>query len=140
MTEVLWDPVHAEERQTVDPPGDRMVVHVGPHGGWRPAHLVTLAAASCFITVLLHLADDAGIPILGYVWNSKLRVSVDGRKPPTLTLSPCLVVATADHAAKLEALCTQAAESSTVCRLLRGRLVLVPDIQVVAPFDGSPDE
>lgn len=138
MTEVLWNPAREDESPTIDAAGNRMVMRVGP-GGWRPAHVVTLAAATCFTNALLRLANAAGIPILGYIWSSRLRVSIDVRDVPTLTLSPCFIVATDDQASDLRALCARAAESSPVCRLLRGRLLLAPDIQVVGSFENSPD-
>lgn len=139
MTEVLWNPPREDQPATIDAAADRMVMRVGP-GGWRPAHVITLAAATCFTNALRRLAEAAGIPILGYVWSSRLRVSVDVRDVPTLTLSPCFVVATDEQASDLRALCARAAESSPVCRLLRGRLVLAPDIHVVGSFERSPDE
>ena len=106
-------------------------VRVGPGAGWLPAHHLTLAAASSFMIALIQLAQSADVPILGYVAIAKLCVPVDPREIPHVTLNPCIVVGTPDDATKAAALATEAAESSEICRIFRGRLLVNPDIQVI---------
>jgi organic hydroperoxide reductase OsmC/OhrA len=94
---------------------------------------MTLAAASCFMSTLLRLADAAGVPILGYVSISRLHVPSDHRRLPIMTLTPCIVVGSQGDASKVGELCQQASEVSDVCRTLQGRLQVVPDTQVISP-------
>lgn len=110
-------------------------LRVGPEAGCLPAHLMTVAADSCFMSTLLRLAQEAGVKILGYVSNSKLRVPIDSRQPPSLTLFPCIVVESQRDAEKLGLLCQQAVERSHVCRVLGDRLEIEPDIEVVTGAD-----
>lgn len=112
-------------------------VRVGPAAGWLPAHHLTLAAASSFMSVLMQLAESAGVPILGFVSTAKLCVPPDARSLPHVMLNPSIVVGSPDDAAMASVLAAEAAESSDVCRIFRGRLLVNPDIQVAVEEVGA---
>jgi organic hydroperoxide reductase OsmC/OhrA len=131
--ELVWDADQEATAVPWRPPWEGSVIQVGPKAGWLPAHLVTLAAASGFMSTLLQLATVAGVSILGYVSMSKLHVPTDRRLLPTITLAPCIVVASTEDADKVAALCQQASDLCEVCRALQGRLEVVPDTQVITP-------
>jgi hypothetical protein len=131
--ELVWDADQDATAVPWQPPWQGSTIQVGPKAGWLPAHLVTLAAASGFMSTLLRLAEAAGVPILGYVSISRLHVPTGRRSPPTITLSPCIVVASTEDAGKVVELCQQVSEISEVCRALEGRLQVVPAMQVIAP-------
>lgn len=50
---------------------------------------------------------------------------------PTLSLTPCIVVATDDEARRVRRLVRQAVEKSTVARLLGDRLTVAADVRAV---------
>jgi organic hydroperoxide reductase OsmC/OhrA len=131
--ELVWDADQDATAVPWQPPWQGSTIQVGPKAGWLPAHLVTLAAASGFMSTLLQLAEAAGVSILGYVSISKLHVPTDRRSLPTITLTPCIVVASADAADKVAELCRQASEVCEVCRALQGRIQVAPDTQVITP-------
>jgi len=131
--ELVWDADQDATAVPWHPPWQGSTIQVGPKAGWLPAHLVTLAAASGFMSTLLQLAEAAGVSILGYVSISKLHVPIDRRSLPTITLTPCIVVASTADAGQVAALCRQASELCEVCRALQGRLEVVPDTQVITP-------
>jgi organic hydroperoxide reductase OsmC/OhrA len=131
--ELVWDADQEATAVPSHPAWQGSVIQVGPKAGWLPAHLVTLAAASGFMSTLLQMAETAGVPILGYVSISKLHVPTDRRSLPTITLAPCIVVASAEDADKVAELCQQASELCEVCRALQGRIQVVPDTQVITP-------
>jgi hypothetical protein len=131
--ELVWDADRNATAVPWQPPWQGSAIQVGPKAGWLPAHLVTLAAASGFMSTLLQLAEAAGVFILGYVSICKLHVPTDLRSLPTITLTPCIVVASTEEANKVSALCQQASELGEVCRALQGRLQVVPDTQVITP-------
>jgi organic hydroperoxide reductase OsmC/OhrA len=130
-TELIWD---ADMEGTAIPrevPLRAPALQVGPGAGWLPAHLMSLAAASCFMTTLLRLAGEADHQVLGFVSNSRLVVPADRTQPVVLTLTPCIVVQSADDAEPMRRLCEEAVRLSDVCRTVR-HVQLEPEIQVVA--------
>jgi organic hydroperoxide reductase OsmC/OhrA len=131
--ELVWDADQDATAVPWQPPWQGSTIQVGPKAGWLPAHLMTLAAASGFMSTLLQLAETAGVPVLGYVSISKLHVPTDRRSLPTITLAPCIVVASTEDADKIATLCQQASDLCEVCRALQGRLEVVPDTQVITP-------
>jgi organic hydroperoxide reductase OsmC/OhrA len=131
--ELVWDADQDATAILWQPPWQGSMIQVGPKAGWLPAHLVTLAAASGFMSTLLQLAEAAGVSILGYVSISKLHVPMDRRSLPTITLTPCIVVASAEDADRVTELCQQASELCEVCRALQGRIQVAPDTQVITP-------
>ena len=131
--ELVWDADQDATAIPWQPPWQGSTIQVGPKAGWLPAHLVTLAAASGFMSTLLQLAESARVSVLGYVSICKLHVPIDRRSLPTITLTPCIVVASTEDANKVATLCQQASELCEVCRALQGRLEVVPDMQVIAP-------
>lgn len=130
--EMVWDDGTDATAVALDVPLQGARLRVGPEAGWLPAHLLTLAAASSFMSALLRLAAGAHVDVLGFVSNSKLRVPGDREQVPALTLSPCIVVRSEEDAKRIGALCDEAILLSDVCRTLQGRLRLEPDIEVVA--------
>jgi organic hydroperoxide reductase OsmC/OhrA len=136
--EMMWD---AGEDATAIPAGtvgEGAAFQIGPRGGWQPPHLIALAAASCFMNALLRLADAAGVSILGYVSNSKLRVPTDPRGLPLLTLKPCIVVPSEKDAAKIDELCRMASELAAVSPTLLDRLEVVPETQIIPAAGRRP--
>ena len=131
--ELVWDADQDATAVAWQPPLEGSTIQVGPRAGWMPPHFVILAAASGFMSTLLRLAEAAGVLILGYVSVSKLHVPTDHRSPPTITLTPCIVVASPEDADKVDELCQQASELCEVCRALQGRLQVVPDTQIITP-------
>jgi hypothetical protein len=101
--ELVWDADQEATAVPWHPPWQGSMIQVGPKAGWLPAHLVTLAAASGFMSTLLQMAETAGVPILGYVSIFKLHVPTDRRSLPTITLAPCIVVASAEDADRARA-------------------------------------
>jgi organic hydroperoxide reductase OsmC/OhrA len=131
--ELVWDADQDATAVAWQPPLEGSMIQVGPRAGWMPPHFVTLAAASGFMSTLLRLAEAAGVIILGYVSISKLHVPADRRSPPTISLTPCIVVASTEDANKIDELCQQASELCDVCRALQGRLQVAPDTQIITP-------
>jgi organic hydroperoxide reductase OsmC/OhrA len=130
-TELIWD---AGSNGTAIPrevPLRAPTLQIGPNAGWLPAHLMALAAAGCFMSALLHLAEAAGIPVLGFVSNSRLRIPGDPSERPALILEPCIVVSSKEDVEGMRALCERAVRGSDMCRMLEDRVRLEPDIQVL---------
>jgi hypothetical protein len=84
---------------------------------------------------LLRLAAEAGLCVLGFVSNSRLRIPGDPSERPTLALEPCIVVASKQEVERMRELCEQAVQASDMCRMLEDRVDLEPDIQVLAGAD-----
>ena len=118
--------------------GEGRSLLVGHEGEWVPEHLVLLAAESCFMSALLRLLADAGIEVLGYVSNGQLQVSDDAHQGPSVTLLPCVVVASAEAAEQLTRLGEEAKRASVVARLLGDRLRVTLDVQTIScPIDAA---
>lgn len=130
-TELVWDANLEATAAPLVPSAEGNAFPVGPKTGWLPAHLLTLAAASDFMTALLRLAATTGVRVLGYVSTSQLRIPVDSRTPAAITLTPCIVVASDEEAGSVAALCREATELADVCRMLRGSFEVVPDVRVL---------
>lgn len=111
--------------------GEGRSLTTGHEGDWTPEHLVLLAAESCFMSTLLALATESGIDVLGYVSSGHLHVPVDPMQPPALTLAPCVVVASADHATRVATLAADALRESVVARLLGNRLQVTLDVRAI---------
>lgn len=139
--ELVWDEdLDATAVASAPDPSGASPLRVGAAAGWLPAHHLALAAASGFMSSLLQRARAANIPILGYVSIAKLYVSSNADTPPHLTLRPCIVVSTQAHQAEMNALVAGALESSEVCRILQGRLVVNADVRSIdcRAEEGSP--
>lgn len=136
-TELVWDDDQDATGVVLGAPSRGTALKVGPKAGWLPAHLVTVAAASCFMTTLLRLADSARVPVLGYVSIAKMQRR-NREATPTIVLTPCIVVGSQEHSDVVRNLCQQAREASDVCRALEHRIQIAPDTQVIPPADLRP--
>jgi organic hydroperoxide reductase OsmC/OhrA len=112
--------------------GDGRSLTVGHDGEWAPEYLLLLAAESCFMTTLLGLARGAGIDVLGYVSKGQLQANPDHTETPAIAVTPCVVVASENDAARITRLATNVARESIVARLLGERLRVTLDVRAVA--------
>jgi hypothetical protein len=112
--ELLWG---AERAATAESPTGE-TIEVGESGPWTPGRLLSLAAQSSLMMEFLRLADEAALPVLGYL--SSAAESATERGAMALILSPCIVVGSPEDSARAERLLEAAMEASKVCRLLRG--------------------
>ena len=117
--------------------GEGQSLTIGHDAEWCPEHLLLFAAEGCFMSTLLTLALDAGIDVLGYVSTGRLHVPPEPLSRPTLSLAPCIVVATDDEARRVRRLVGQAVEASTVARLLGDRLTVAADVRAVPELPTS---
>jgi organic hydroperoxide reductase OsmC/OhrA len=111
--------------------GEGQSLTIGHDAEWSPEHLLLFAAEACVMSTLLTLALDAGIDVLGYVSTGRLHVPAEPLSLPTLSLVPCIVVATDDEAGRVRRLVRQAVEESIVARLLGDRLTVAADVRAV---------
>ena len=109
---------------------------VGHQGEWMPEHLLLLAAESCFMSTLLRAAAAADVTVLGYVSSGHLDAPGDVAAAPSVSLYPCVVVATAADAARVTACATQAEKNSTVARLLGSFVHINFEVRVVSTNGG----
>lgn len=131
-TELIWDTGTDGTAIPRELPLRATPLQVGPEGGWLPVHLMAAAAAGSFMSSLLRLAAEAGLCVLGFVSNSRLRIPGDPSERPTLALEPCIVIASEQEVERMRELCEQAVQDSDMCRMLEDRVDLEPDIQVLA--------
>jgi organic hydroperoxide reductase OsmC/OhrA len=131
-TELIWDTGTDGTAIPREVPLRAVPLQIGPESGWLPAHLIALAAAGCFMSSLLRLAEEARVGVLGFVSNCRLRIPCHPSGRSTLVLEPCIVVASEDEVERMRSLCERAVRSSDICRMLEDRVHLEPDIQVLA--------
>ena len=79
--------------------------------------------------------EDAAVEVLGYVSTARLVVPRDASRAPQVTISPCIVVASAKDAGRVHALCDHAVLESPVSRALGDRLQVSVDVRVVTPTE-----
>lgn len=115
--------------------GNDRSLTVGHEGDWVPEHLLLLAAESCFMSMLLSLASAAGITVLGYVSSGHFEVPDDIQLAPSVSLAPCIVVASDADAERIAACAKQAEKDSVVAQLLGSRLRITIDIRRLPPSD-----
>ncbi len=123
--ELLWDLERAGIAES--PTGETL--EIGEPGPWTPGRLLSLAAQASLMTEFLRLAEEASLPVLGYLSSCAARAGSRQPNPVALILSPCIVVGSQDDSACAERLLEEAMETSAVCRLLRGAAEL--DARVV---------
>jgi organic hydroperoxide reductase OsmC/OhrA len=114
--ELIWE---AKRVGTAESPSGE-TLEIGAPGPWTPGRLLSLAAQSSLMVEFLRLAEEAALPVLGYVSSAETRFDPSGTDAGTLTLSPCIVVGSQQDSAHAERLLEEAMEASPVCRLLRG--------------------
>jgi len=104
----------------------------GFEADWAPEHLLLLAIESCYMSTFLSLAYASGLDVLGYVSNARLEHS--GRHQagaPSVSLAPCIVVASATAASVARDLSLEAARESVVARVMGTRLQVAADVRIV---------
>ena len=111
--------------------GEGQSLLVGHDGDWAPEHLLLLAAESCFMSTLLGLAAASGVEVLGYVSNGQLQLADQARSPGLVSLSPCVVVASAADAERVSRLGEQARRESVVALTLGDRLTVSLDVRLI---------
>ena len=88
------------------------------------------------MSTLLTLASAADIAVLGYVSSGHLDMPGDVRLAPSVSLCPCIVVATERDAERVAACAKQAEMESAVARLLGSRVQISLEVRVV-PANGG---
>jgi organic hydroperoxide reductase OsmC/OhrA len=124
VTETVWNAGLAGTGVAAD---DRSLT-VGHDGEWVPEHLLLLAAESCFMSTLLAIASADGVTVLGYVSSGHLTIPTQGGTP-SVSLAPCVVVASADDERRIAQCARQAEQASVVARLLGDRLQITLDVR-----------
>src|SRR5262245_2053125 len=113
-TETVWDGGLSGTASSAD----GQLLTVGYEGGcWPPEQLLLLAAESSFMDSFLAAAREVNLEVLGYVSSGHLEPD-DLHGTPRITVRPCVVVGSADDAARAQRICTGALQQSVVCRLL----------------------
>jgi hypothetical protein len=99
-------------------------------GGWSPEQLLLLGAESSLMESFLAAARKADIQVLGYVSCGHLDIPDQPGAAPSLTLKPCIVVASAADAERAALLSTAVARTSIAGRLLGNRLHVGLDVRL----------
>ena len=99
-------------------------------GRWTPEQLLLLGAESSLMESFLTAARAADIQVLGYVSCGHLEMPNRPGAAPRLTLKPCIVVASADEAARAVRLSSAVARTSIAGRLLGNRLQVGVDVRL----------
>jgi organic hydroperoxide reductase OsmC/OhrA len=126
--ELVWD---MERVGTAETPGGE-TLEISESGPWTPGRLLSLAAQSSLMMEFLRLAEEAELPVLGYVSSGEAMLGPSEKGPAALVVSPCVVVGSQQDSARAERLLEEAMEASPVCRLLRGGTELDARLVVAA--------
>jgi hypothetical protein len=126
-TETIWDGGLSGTGLT----GEGRELNVGrDDGGWSPEQLLLLGAESSLMESFLAAARSADIQVLGYVSSGHLDIPDEPGALPTLTLKPCIVVASAEEAERAVRLSGAVARTSIAGRLLGNRLHVGLDVRL----------
>jgi uncharacterized OsmC-like protein len=122
VVELIWD---AGRTATANAPVGTTIT-IGDGGGFSPDDLLAAAAAGCLMRTFLDLADQTGVPVLGYGSAADVDASAD---PPRVVVR-CYVVTTDGVPERtIRRLLRESIGASPVCRMLGGRLLCQPDIR-----------
>lgn len=112
----------------------------GADVGWTPDLLVATAAGTALMTMVLGLASDAGIEILGYVSEQRVnRTRVNRTKEdgcPAIHVAPCVSVRSTAAADALGPLVTRAIERARDSGAMSRHLTVESRVAVV-PSSGA---
>jgi len=125
MIELVWDAGRAATART----SSGVALSIGNHG-LAAADLVGAAAASCLMQAFLEAADEAGVPVLGYMATADVE-SRSGSDGPIVRLHSYVVVPDDITEREVARLADAARRASPVARLLGDRCVARWDLRVV---------
>jgi organic hydroperoxide reductase OsmC/OhrA len=125
-TQIVWD---AASVGTATAP-DGSPIRVGHAGEWTPERLLALAAASCFMSTFLRMADELGIEILGYVSAADVELPLEPARP-TIRLAPCIVISARDDEDAVRRLCHSVIAVSPIVKALGSNVEIELDIRTV---------
>lgn len=107
----------------------------GADVGWTPELLMATAAGTALMTLVLRLASEAGIEILGYVSEQRLQGPSENSCPAVL-VSPCISVRSQPAADVISSLVADAIEMARESGTLARHLRVEPHVAVV-PTSGA---
>ncbi len=128
-TEIVWDTGLTGTGVT----DTGVELSVGEEGDCSPAHLLSLAAESCFMSTYLRVAEQTGLTVLGYVSTAWTQVPSDPKAATLVTVCPCIVVATEEDAVNARRVRDEALLRSPVCRALGDRLTVEATVNIITP-------
>lgn len=126
-TETVWDGGCSGTSVCGD--GQELSLGRGDNG-WTAEQLLLLSAESSVMEAVLTAARTAGVDVLGYVSSGHLEVPDERDGAPSLTLKPCVVVASADDAQRAALLSSAVAKASLIGRLLGAHLQVGIDLRL----------
>jgi OsmC-like protein len=129
-TELVWDTSRVATARS-----EAFLLPQAPGMDWTPALLLATAAGASLLATFAEIADDAEVPILGYVAHQRADIAATTNEISGITLSVCVSVPSAAAAAAARAAWKLAINRAPVLRVVACPLHCEPSIVVVNDGD-----